>query len=251
MIGQPGCSRFFILGIAIIPIPETAEKSLTALRRRLVQDPYFKDVPSMQLETRKTALAFHAKDDIPEVRKEVFTLLRRYPDIKFLAVIKDKWSVYKYVKSRNFHDGNYRYSPNELYDYLVRRLFKNLLHTHDKYHVTFARRGKSDRTAALYHALEDIRNRFYQENQINAQAPPIQVQAKSSYESAGLQVVDYFLWALQRLYEKRVIQFVNYLRPSFRLVIDIDDERKKKYGEYYDQRKPLTLKALEGRWEIK
>jgi hypothetical protein len=33
----------------------------------------------MQLESRKTALAFHAKDDIPEVRREVLSLLRRTP----------------------------------------------------------------------------------------------------------------------------------------------------------------------------
>jgi hypothetical protein len=32
---------------------------------------------------------FHAKDDLPEVRREVFALLRRHP-LRFLAVVRDK-----------------------------------------------------------------------------------------------------------------------------------------------------------------
>jgi len=35
--------------------------------------------------------------------------------------------------SRNERDAAYRYNPNELYDYLVHRLFKNLLHKKDRY----------------------------------------------------------------------------------------------------------------------
>jgi hypothetical protein len=31
---------------------------------------------TMQLAARKTAIAFHAKDDLPEMRREVFALLR-------------------------------------------------------------------------------------------------------------------------------------------------------------------------------
>jgi hypothetical protein len=38
-------------------------------------DPYFKGVPSMQADAKKTALFFHAKDDLPEVRREVFRVL--------------------------------------------------------------------------------------------------------------------------------------------------------------------------------
>jgi hypothetical protein len=32
----------------------------------------------MHREARKTALFFHAKDDLPEVRREVFRLLQRH-----------------------------------------------------------------------------------------------------------------------------------------------------------------------------
>ncbi len=71
----------------------------------------------------------------------------------------------------------------------------------------------------------------------------IQTVACYSRESAGLQAADYFLWALQRFYEREEDRFLEYLWPSFRLVRDFDDTRHYKYGEYYTQKKPLTSAA--------
>ena len=59
--------------------------------------------------------------------------------------------------------------------------------------------------------------------------------------------MDYFIWALQRLYERGEERYVNYLRHTFRLVQDIDDRRKAGYGVYYTQKKPLNAAALEWR----
>jgi len=231
IVSERGCSRYFILGLVDIVNPEQASCDLDELRTRLLADPYFQRVPSMQPSQRKTALAFHAKDDVSEVRREMFSLLRRH-DLRFLAVVRDKRKVLEYVRQRNERSPNYRYSPNELYDYLVRRLFKNLLHKDDAYEVYFARRGKSDRTAALRAALE-------------AATSVIRIHPCSPVQCAGLQVVDYFLWALQRLYERREIRYVEYLWPSFSLVHDIDDTREAQYGVYYTQKRPLTLAALQ------
>ena len=213
------------------------------LRANLLADPYFKGVPSMQPESKKTALAFHAKDDVPEVRREVFHLLTRH-DLRFFAVIRDKRKLLQYVRQRNERDTTYRYHPNELYDYLVRRLFKTLLHKDDEYYIYFAKRGKADRTAALREALETARHRFSVQWVITCDAP-IHVIASIPPACAGLQAVDYFLWALQRLYERREDRYVELLWPAFRLVNDLDDTRQARYGVYYSQKKPLTLAALE------
>lgn len=128
IVGKPGCSRFFILGILDIPDLDSLSTNLAELRKGILADPYFKDVPSIQPHAKKTALAFHAKDDIPEVRREVYALLRDTPDHRFFAVVSDKLSVLEYVRQRNARDSPYRYHPNELYDYLVRRLFRDRLH---------------------------------------------------------------------------------------------------------------------------
>jgi hypothetical protein len=63
---------------------------------------------------------------------------------------------------------------------------------------------------------------------------------------AGLQVVDYYLWALQRLYEREEDQFFKPLAQKYRLIMDLDDKRNKGYGEWYSDRNPLTLEKLRG-----
>ena len=63
LIGSEGCSRFFILGKLDIDNPKAIKHDLENLRRKLLADPYFKDVPSMQPERKRTALAFHATND--------------------------------------------------------------------------------------------------------------------------------------------------------------------------------------------
>jgi hypothetical protein len=242
IIGNEGCSKFFILGLLDVANPSGLEEELGSLKRSLIDDPYFRGVPSMQAETRKTAICFHAKDDLPEIRREVFRVLSKHT-LEFFAIVRDKSKVLEYVRKRNEVDGAYRYNPTELYDYLVRQLFRDRLHQHDVYDIYFARRGKSDRTAALKIALETARSRF-SEKWGRVSSATIRPVACYSRESAGLQAADYFLWALQRFYERGEERYLEYLWPSFRLVRDLDDTRRYRYGQYYTQKKPLTLAAI-------
>ena len=71
------------------------------------------------------------------------------------------------------------------------------------------------------------------------------LQPAVNQQCASLQATDYFLWALQRLCERREDRYVEYLWPAFRLVHDLDDTRCSRQGVYYDQKKPLVLAALE------
>ena len=241
VIGQEGCSRYFIMGVLHIADPEQVSQELNQLRMELLADPNFKRVPSMQPQQKKTAIAFHAKDDLPEVRSEVFKLLMRH-EMRFQAVVRDKQAVLSYVRQRNEHDPAYRYQQNELYDALVSRLFKNLLHKANAYRVCFARRGSSDRTAAFGAALEQARRNFNLTwNKIGT--APVEVLSGWPAQHTALQAVDYFLWALQRLYERQEERYLDLIWPKVSLVHDVDDTRQKKYGVYYDKRRPLTLAA--------
>lgn len=250
IIETEGCSRYFMLGLLDVADPLSLQKRLDDLRARLLNDPYFKDVPSMQPQAGKTALAFHAKDDLSEVRREFLALLRETEGLRYFAVVTDKWRVLEYVRQRNRHDSAYRYHPNELYDYLTRRLFKNLLHKDGDYEIVFAKRGASDRTAALQAALEKARQRFAKQWGIPAHSS-IHVISSTPSHHAGLQAADYFTWALQRLYEKGEERYLNYLWGSVHLVQDIDDKRIAGYGAYYTQKKPLTAAALAWRKQNK
>jgi hypothetical protein len=48
IVGDEGCSRFFMLGKLEIEEPAVLSAQLATLRHELVADPYFKAVPSMQ-----------------------------------------------------------------------------------------------------------------------------------------------------------------------------------------------------------
>ena len=172
LVGTQGCSRYFAVGLLDVANPEGLAEDLNRLRAGLLADPYFKDVPSMRPEVRKkTALYFHAKDDLPEVRREMFKLLQGHA-LRFSAVVRDKQAVLDYVRPRNQRDP--AYPTNE----------------------------------------------------------PV------------LQAVDYFLWALQRVFEKREDRFLELLWPQCSLVVDVDDTRTAEYGTYYTKQKPLKAAAL-------
>ncbi len=100
IVGNSGCSNYFMLGKMDIEEPLEVARELDALRAELLADPYFKHVPSMQPQNRKTAVAFHAKDDLPEIRREVFKLLLT-KNLRFFAVVRDKRDLAIYVQQQN------------------------------------------------------------------------------------------------------------------------------------------------------
>lgn len=236
--GREGCSRFFILGVLDVADPSSLGAELNGLRTQLLADAYFRDVPSMQPAQRKTAIAFHAKDDVPEVRREVFRVLMRH-ELKFFAVVRDKQRVLDYVRQRNRNDSQYRYRPNEQYDTMVSRLFKNRLHLTPEVDVCFAERGKSDRSAALRQALETARLRFESTWQRPVSAA-IHARQSTPVREVALQAADYFLWALQRYFERAESRFIELVWSKVGLVHAVDETDVAPYGTYYTKKKPLV-----------
>lgn len=145
-------------------------------------------------------------------------------------------AVARRVKKRNEKDPTYRYRPTELYDSAVRRLFVKKLHTRPAFDVVFASRGKA-RTQAL------------REHLLKAQAASrkaagtfpdaaIHVRAMPSHQHAGLQVADYCLWALQRMFTKGEDRFLSLIWPKVGLIVDADDASEKPYGTYHTRKHP-------------
>jgi len=245
LIGTEGCSTYFMLGILDVPDPDVLSQKLKALHQEILDDPYFKKVPSFQPENRKTALAFHAKNDIPEIRREVFKLLRNHEELRFFAVVRNKHRV-----QWQYQDWGKRYHPNLLYDGIMSRAFKDRLHKEPAYQIYFATRGKADRTYALRQsllALQTAQKRFEKRWGIPSEAR-LDVRALPASQHYCLQASDYVLWALQRLYEKREERYFDYIAPICSLIHDVDDVRKNKkgkhYGTYYSRQTPLSLDKL-------
>lgn len=242
LAGTPGCSRYFLLGLLAVPDPDRLAEDLATLRAQLLADPYLRGIPSMQPGEHKTADAFHATDDCPEVRLEVFRLLQQH-ELKFFAVVRDKRVITQLVRAHNERHPGYRYRPDQLYDRCVSRLFRDRLHKDDGYTVHFARRGSRTRTAALQAALAQARANCHLRHGIDA-TTPVEIIPLYPKQSAGLQAVDYFLWALQRFYERRDPRYVDFLRDRISLVHDVDDTRTNLYGEYFTKKNPLLREKL-------
>lgn len=238
IIGTEGCSKNFILGLMLIDKPHEARKKIEELRHEIVNDPYLKNVPSVK---EKTSKAFHAKNDVPEVRMQVFKLFMTFP-AKIYAIVRRKNRLIEEVRHNNKIFSS-PYDQNELYDDCVKRIFKDRLHLSRENYITFARRGNSNRTHSLETALSRAMQNF--ENKTGKKMAT-QFNVASNYPSNEpcLQIVDYFLWALQRAYEKHEDRWLNYTQDKIRRVIDLDDKRNNGYGEYYDKGNPLALEKI-------
>jgi len=253
LAGTEGASHFFIVGrLEVLDLPALGA-DLDALRAELLADPLLNTVPSMQAVAGKTALFFHAKDDVPEVRHAVFRLLLRH-ELRFSAVVKDKQVLLQEVLERNAEGSGQRYKANghELYDSLCAQLFGRLGEFGMQREVTFAVRGNKPRTAALKAVLDEIDSGFHADFGF---APHGATTVHSAFPSAsaGLQACDYLLWALQRFYERGEDRYLAAMRPHFTRVLDLDvpqaGPEKRGAGTgivEFNEKHPLTLLSRAG-----
>ena len=256
IVGTEGCSSFFILGKLEVDEPIGLGQRLTALRQELLANPYFNGVPSFDPARGKTAVAFHAKDDLPEVRFEVFKLLAAEGNkLRFHAVVCDKARILGEVLHRNEAEPGYRYHHNELYDGLMRSLFGKFHRLADTYLVCVARRGQSDRNeafrTAIDHAERDFAAKFgFGRGGKDAWA----IRVSTPKGDACLQAADYFLWAVQRFYEpredgktgvsKRDERFLKLVWPQIGEIHDLHFGAD--HGTFFNRQQPLTFEGRFG-----
>ena len=255
-----GCSRFFILGKLEVENPPALAAALTELRQKMLADPLFAGTESFKPERKKTAVAFHAKDDLPEVRFRVFDLLRGFgSQLRFYAVVCDKLKLTESESAKRAKEPAYRFNENSVYDSLMREMFGKFHRLADRYEVNVARRGNSTRNealkAALAHAERDFESRFgFRRSQPDAW----KITVLKSKEAPCLQAVDYFLWALQRFYEVKwdpktrkksldpnsglVIREERFLKAMWLQVGEIHDLHfGPAHGTFFTANKPLRL----------
>lgn len=253
LVGTDAVSRFFMVGRLEVEDATALGADMAALRAELLADPLLNTVPSMQPAAGKTALFFHAKDDVPEVRHAVFRLLLRH-ELRFSAVVKDKLVLLQDVEKRNASSPGYRYKADghELYDALCAKLFDRVGQFGSEREVTFAVRGTKPRTAVLKAVLDEIDGRFAVDFGF-APHGHTTVHSNVPSASAGLQACDYLLWALQRFYERAEERYLAATWPLFQRVLDLDAplSKPKKRGPAtgvveFNEKHPLTLVSRAG-----
>lgn len=240
-----------MIGKLEVDNPSALTKALTELRQELLGDPYFAGVESFRPERKKTALLFHAKDDLPEVRYRVLNLLRSAgATLRFHAVVCDKLALLQRETERRQQEPGYRYQPDSIYDGLIRSLFSKFHRLADRYEVCVAKRGSKDRNlaiqSAIAHAERDFESRF---GFSRGGTDVWRIIISNPRETVCLQAADYFLWAVQRFYEVRrhpatgeeirEDRFLQMLWPQIGEIHDLDFGPL--HGTFFTAQRPLTM----------
>jgi hypothetical protein len=232
LVGTPGCSSHFFIGLLSSFEPISLETDLKALKQSVLADTSLK----WRGTYKKPVRGFHANDDLPEVREMVFNLLTNH-NFRFFAVVKDKSEAIKYVRQRNQTNLKYRYSGDKLYDSLVSSLFHTRLYKDYEHKIYFATRGKTDRTAALRTALLAVQTRAKALLYPESTGWMTIFDATTTDKIVNLQAVDYCLWALQRFYVRKEEKYLRLIWPSVSMVYEMDSKNGKKRGETYTRKK--------------
>ncbi len=232
IIGEEGVSKVFILGLVKVKEPlDGVRAKISSLQEKISNDDYFK-VPSVKKKINKTGYYLHATDDLPEIRKEMFDLIKTI-NCSFEAVVGRK-SIERYETK---HKGKEEY----FYADLLSHLLKNKLSKHDKLVMHISERGKSTKNQNLELAFLKAKQRFSRKT---SKETKTKVVFNVNYPTKDplLNLADYFCWAVQRVFERGQVRYYNHIKSQIKLVIDLYDTNKYAgWQNYYDNKNnPLT-----------
>jgi hypothetical protein len=187
---------------------------------------------------KETGVEFHAKNDSGIVKHEVFRLLQNL-DVSVQAVVRRKEPILEQaVKTYRMTGAKRTINEKEIYHDMIIRLFRNLPDNRDC-RIVFSERGKTFSDQSLAAALRQARRR-----DSNETAAKTVICKMPSRESAGLQMIDYFLWTILQIYEHNNIDYFNLLRDKYKLIIDMDDTRNGIHGAFYNEKNEITIEKI-------
>jgi len=162
---------------------------------------------------KKTKIAFHAKDDRPEVREKFYKLI---VDLDFKA------EFFVARKIENVFKKRHRGKEYLFYDDMVSKLFENKLHKAQNNYIYFAVRGDKKRQEPLEDAIQAAINKFEKKWNKSVQTD-FSVMPQSPAGEPCLQIADYMNWAVQRVFEKREMRYYRFVEDKVSYLVDIYD----------------------------
>jgi len=209
ILGTFGVSPILVLGFIKTKDPKAIRLALDNLQKQIVNETYLQGIPSLA----KSQIAFHAKDDCPEVRERVYKTII---NLDFTAELFVARKIQNIFNKR--HHGN----ENEFYDDLIIKLFENKLHLANKNEIYFAVRGSKTRQLPLEQAIKNAITLF--ESKWNKKvSSKINIYPQSPVGEPCLQIIDYINWAVQRAFIKKETRFYKYIEPKIKYMVDIYD----------------------------
>jgi hypothetical protein len=219
ILGTDLVSNVFILGSLTINEPVNGVRNkVVELQNEIVSDLYFKNIPSILKKKERHGYFLHAKDDIPEVRKMAFDLIKSI-DCTFECIVARK-SYEIYEKKHNGKEA-------EFYADLLSHLLKNKISEDEKLVLNIAERSKCTTNQNLNNGLLKA---FERANRNNYSESKISFNVQNPTTEPILNLTDYFCWAIQRLFERGETRYYDFLVNQISQVIDIYDLEKSTSG---------------------
>ncbi len=230
IIGNEGVSNIFLIGMANINGNlNTIRQDIILYQKELAKSAYYKKIPSVIKRVSKGGFFFHAKDDLPEIRKEFFDFIKPL-NINFCAVVGRK----KIDLFEKKHDGK----EVEFYTDMFAHLLKLGLDPKKKTVFNVAERANSTTNKNLEYSLNKAKNLYMKKNEetdIN-----VAFSVHRYQDEALLTISDYLCWAVQRVFEQGETRFYEYMIDFITNVYDIYDFENR--VNVYTKNNPLTEK---------
>lgn len=229
--GENGVSKYLIIGMAHVKdsLPE-AEQKIRNFGKTIENDDFFNRVPSVKKRIEKYGYFIpHAKDDPAEIRLEFF---------RYLAGDEINFSMQAVLGRKNFE--RFAKSHNSKEREFYADLLAYILHdkaNYEKLVVNVASRvSATDNTnlsESLQRAKQRYKNRVKQKFEANIK---FNVQPYASLPL--LSIVDYCLWAVQRLVERDEDRYYKLIASKLPFIFDA-------FAEKGSQRKFTRLSPLD------
>jgi len=248
IVGKNGVSKCFCLGMVQIKEDfDILRKKIAKKALEIENSSYYSKVPSVKKRIQKYGkFVFHAKDDLPEIRKEFYDFILKQNFS--LQVIVGRKIMSLYIKTHNSNG-------NEFYADLLSHLLKDKLNN-QKIVLNIAERGSSTLDVNLRKARDKAEERFNKKLKTGKKniCCEIDFNVQPYSDDPILFLVDYTLWAVQRILERGETRFYDYIIDKIVLVVDLYDfdsyghsslsgihfHNNKKWSNYYNKKNPLT-----------
>ena len=216
IVGKGGCSPILILGYIETQNPHAMRKSVLQLHGQVTADPYLNKFDSM----KKTAVAFHAKNDGPVVR---------YLFYKLISTLDFKAQFVVARKIERIFRNNHASREDKFYDNLVTKLFQNVLHRFQHNHIIFSKRGSRDRRKKLENAIWRAKKRFENNYYVGIDSTTFTIMPETPLGEPCLSVIDYVSWAVHRAFTTGQMEHFDFVNSKVSFLRDVYDFNAQPY----------------------
>ena len=220
---------FFIVGYIETQDQNQIVKKLSEVRASIINDEYLKDIPSVKSSIKR----FHANKDCREVQERVYKAIKTMDFECYIIVAR---------KIKEIFLNKFQGKKGGFYAYLVERLFENRLHLYSEIDIYFSKMENIIHDENMWKAIENARDRF-RKKWPHKHTNNIRILMQEPTHIAGLQVIDYLLWSIHRIYNHADMRYYNFLKDKIKLIHDVFFN-KDFYGEFFNSKNELTLDKI-------